>query len=228
MKLQAQLRFKHGIIMEILEKYGITIKQLSTMCGWNYNSLVQFIGLRVNAGQGPNNRDKLFQVLYKMEPGITYEDIFPENLKTAVEVFGHTRKSIKDIPIDRMLQYNNSIPLEQKSHENEILEEVDKEIFYEALNSLPPRNQMVLRMIYGIGYDREYTLREIGEKINRTQELVRRIRNKSQKMIWQYIYEHRSSFIYDLYNDCDYRRLFHLIKDKYGVAEAHKLGLNYY
>jgi RNA polymerase primary sigma factor len=44
-----------------------------------------------------------------------------------------------------------------------------------ALSSLPPREEKVLRMRYGIGEERNYTLKEVGEHFNLTRERIRQI-----------------------------------------------------
>jgi len=44
-----------------------------------------------------------------------------------------------------------------------------------ALSFLPPREEKVLRMRYGIGEERNYTLKEVGEHFNLTRERIRQI-----------------------------------------------------
>jgi RNA polymerase primary sigma factor len=44
-----------------------------------------------------------------------------------------------------------------------------------ALSALPPREEKVLRMRYGIGEERNYTLKEVGEHFNLTRERIRQI-----------------------------------------------------
>jgi RNA polymerase primary sigma factor len=52
-----------------------------------------------------------------------------------------------------------------------------------ALRSLPERETMVLRMRYGLGDGREYTLEEVGQYFNLTRERIRQIELKALKAI---------------------------------------------
>jgi RNA polymerase primary sigma factor len=52
-----------------------------------------------------------------------------------------------------------------------------------ALRTLPERETMVLRMRYGLGDGREYTLEEVGQHFNLTRERIRQIELKALKAI---------------------------------------------
>jgi RNA polymerase primary sigma factor len=52
-----------------------------------------------------------------------------------------------------------------------------------ALRTLPERETMVLRMRYGLGDGREYTLEEVGQYFNLTRERIRQIELKALKAI---------------------------------------------
>jgi len=54
-----------------------------------------------------------------------------------------------------------------------------------ALHELPERETMVLRMRYGLGDGREYTLEEVGQYFNLTRERIRQIELKALKTIQQ-------------------------------------------
>jgi RNA polymerase primary sigma factor len=54
-----------------------------------------------------------------------------------------------------------------------------------ALRELPERETMVLRMRYGLGDGREYTLEEVGQFFNLTRERIRQIELKALKTIQQ-------------------------------------------
>lgn len=55
----------------------------------------------------------------------------------------------------------------------------------EALSGLEPREQEVLRMRFGIGYDKGFTLDEIGAYFGLTRESIRQIERRSMKKIRQ-------------------------------------------
>ena len=71
--------------------------------------------------------------------------------------------------------------------ENENVDAVDGEsqkesMMYEielALNSLPTKQQMVLKSLYGIGMDRPLGMEDIGEEMGLTRERVRQIRDQA-------------------------------------------------
>lgn len=52
---------------------------------------------------------------------------------------------------------------------------LDADVLYEKLATLTPREEEVLRLRYGIGHNREYTLEEVGQKFCVTRERVRQI-----------------------------------------------------
>ena len=51
------------------------------------------------------------------------------------------------------------------------------------LNKLNKREQTILRMCYGVGYERAYTLEEIGDKLNLTRERIRQLKEKALKQL---------------------------------------------
>ena len=48
-----------------------------------------------------------------------------------------------------------------------------------ALSSLPAKQQMVLKCLYGIGMDRPLGMEDIGEEMGLTRERVRQIRDQA-------------------------------------------------
>lgn len=52
-----------------------------------------------------------------------------------------------------------------------------------ALATLPPRQEKVIRMRFGVGEARDYTLEELGEKFSLTRERVRQIEEKSLRRL---------------------------------------------
>jgi RNA polymerase primary sigma factor len=56
-------------------------------------------------------------------------------------------------------------------------------IITDILDEVPDREEKVLRMFYGIGYPREFTLDEIGRELKLTRERVRQIKNKTLRRL---------------------------------------------
>jgi RNA polymerase primary sigma factor len=57
----------------------------------------------------------------------------------------------------------------------ETLDRDMREKIEQALEVLPPRQRVIMRMRYGIGLSTEYNLEEIGEVLNLTRERVRQL-----------------------------------------------------
>jgi RNA polymerase primary sigma factor len=60
-----------------------------------------------------------------------------------------------------------------------------REQIEDALRGLPERETTVLRMRYGLGDGREYTLEEVGQHFNLTRERIRQIELKALKRLQQ-------------------------------------------
>jgi RNA polymerase primary sigma factor len=63
-----------------------------------------------------------------------------------------------------------------------ISESLQKEI-ERSLSTLTERERDVVRLFYGIGFNHEYTLEEIGDKFDLTRERVRQIKEKAIKRL---------------------------------------------
>jgi RNA polymerase primary sigma factor len=55
----------------------------------------------------------------------------------------------------------------------------------EVLASLSPREARVLRLRFGLGHDRAYTLEEVGQKFGLTRERIRQIEGKALRRLRQ-------------------------------------------
>jgi RNA polymerase primary sigma factor len=60
-----------------------------------------------------------------------------------------------------------------------------KKIIDNILANMTQREETILRMYYGIDYDKEFTLEEIGNKLKLTRERVRQIKNKSLRKLFR-------------------------------------------
>lgn len=63
--------------------------------------------------------------------------------------------------------------------DNELIKESLKEEIRRVLKTLSPREENIVKMYFGIGYNRPYTLEEIGERLELTRERVRQIKEKA-------------------------------------------------
>jgi RNA polymerase primary sigma factor len=69
------------------------------------------------------------------------------------------------LPMDQVLKY-------------QLFEDID-----EVLRDLPPRDERVLRLRFGIGVDSEHTLEEIGEQFGISRERIRQIEQTALRKI---------------------------------------------
>jgi RNA polymerase primary sigma factor len=69
--------------------------------------------------------------------------------------------------------------------EDEIERKELKAVFDAILASMSQREEAILRMYYGIDFDREFTLEEIGQKLKLTRERVRQIKNKALRKLYK-------------------------------------------
>jgi RNA polymerase primary sigma factor len=68
----------------------------------------------------------------------------------------------------------------QVTYENMLRERVE-----EVLSTLTPREARILRLRFGLGHDRAYTLEEVGQKFGLTRERIRQIEGKALRRLRQ-------------------------------------------
>ncbi len=69
--------------------------------------------------------------------------------------------------------------------EDEIERKELKALLNSVLAAMSRREEIVLRMYYGIDFDKEFTLEEIGDKLKLTRERVRQIKNKALRKLFR-------------------------------------------
>ena len=76
--------------------------------------------------------------------------------------------------------------IEDKEVESPVETVIDvtvRDMINEILKTLSPKEEKVIKMRFGIGYDREYTLEEIGQEFSVTRERIRQIESKALKSL---------------------------------------------
>ncbi len=180
MLIEAILRFKHARVMQVLKANNLTIKKLAEMSGWNQTTLGNFLRLQTV----PKDKTKysaLFEALQVLDPMITHEEVFPEYLKKAVEVFT-TRKQTTDVnvlqladrSVDMLALEDHSMHADDSVNSCEQTKELRK-----ALGELLPREVRILEMYYGLDNDGEKTLDEIGIALSLSSKRTRLIRDRA-------------------------------------------------
>jgi len=80
-----------------------------------------------------------------------------------------------------IMENSEATPTDQQSHSESMTYEIEL-----VLNSLPEKEQKVLRYLYGIGMDTPMGMEDIGTKFNLTRERVRQIRDKALSTLRQH------------------------------------------
>jgi RNA polymerase primary sigma factor len=80
-----------------------------------------------------------------------------------------------------IMENSEAIPTDQQSHAESMTYEIEL-----VLNSLPEKEQKVLRYLYGIGMDTPMGMEDIGTQFNLTRERVRQIRDKALSTLRQH------------------------------------------
>jgi len=196
MEIQAKLSFRHGLIMKTLNNANISIKDLSDMCGWNYQNLLCFINFR----HIPKceNRESLFFTLKAIDNTISEEDIFPE-IYNKIKGFLKTRSTIRDIPVENLLSCNpDKFAIEDKT-ENRLLLKIDmKKAFKEIKHLLNEREKTVIKMSFGFGKKEAYTLDEIGEEVRVSRERVRQIKERALNKLKNKLQKYKGIYSLDI------------------------------
>ncbi len=102
-------------------------------------------------------------------------DIFDTNISSIDESFG---SEDDDTNIGDMNLFN-SYSASKNDYEKDVEADFNKKMIGSLLTILTPREQTIIKMSFGIGYDREYELAEIGDKMKLTTERVRQMKISS-------------------------------------------------
>ena len=98
-------------------------------------------------------------------------------LRKAIGAFKTTNQPLS---LDLMCSLNETIMDQHvRQPEDAMLDEQEHEDLQRILESIDEREGEVLRMRYGIGYDKPLTLEEVGVRVNITRERVRQIENEA-------------------------------------------------
>ena len=102
--------------------------------------------------------------------------------------FRNMKKTAQDVfisdPIDTDREGNAITLMDIIADDTNIVEDIDKQIKLNLLNTylndvLTPRERIIVRMRYGIGYKKEYTQREVAKKLDISRSYVSRIEKKA-------------------------------------------------
>jgi len=191
--IRAEIRFKNASFISALKDCGYnSIQHFSRESGIRYNHLINYANLEM-----------IFDNTYHYQSNIIATD-FTETKKLMMELLcsdewtlfeqyrdvvgdkSQPKKIVTDIPVDKIVSLQNKdiLKLEASNPTDEILiNDSLKTDMNDILNSLKQRERELLQRLFGIGYDKEYTLDEVAEIYGLTRERVRQIRDKAFRRI---------------------------------------------
>lgn len=107
----------------------------------------------------------------------------PERLRETVLAFQEpvaleTPIGDGDTQFGDMIPDQQSVPPDAHVHRSELTEQLDR-----ILSILTPREQTVIRLRFGIGYDEASTLEQVGQSLSVTRERIRQIEAKALKKL---------------------------------------------
>ena len=107
----------------------------------------------------------------------------PERLRETVQAFQEpvaleTPIGDGDTQFGDMIPDQQAVPPDAHVHRGELTQQLDR-----ILSSLTPREQTVIRLRFGIGYDEASTLEQVGQSLSVTRERIRQIEAKALKKL---------------------------------------------
>lgn len=179
METRAELKFKHGIMVKFLQDKKMTIKTLASLADINEAAVGRLV--RFKGKLNKENQEKLLKAMKVLKSDICKDDIFPDDLSKAIEVFNENRIVTKDIDLSKAIPVSNIagyIAGPESDPDINIKQMDDKKIINKVLNIVSDKEKEVIKIWYGLdGKDR--TLKEIGEHFNLHHSRIRQIKIKA-------------------------------------------------
>jgi RNA polymerase primary sigma factor len=107
----------------------------------------------------------------------------PERLRETVQAFQEPVALEKpvgegDTEFGELIPDLQTVPPDAHVHRREMTQQLDR-----ILSTLTPREQTVIRLRFGIGYDEPCTLEQVGQSLSVTRERIRQIEAKALKKL---------------------------------------------
>jgi RNA polymerase primary sigma factor len=168
------------------------VKFISYAVWWIRQAILQALAEQVSAVRLPMNKRNLLKEISETarrlgqgrgdEPH--YSEVAWALGRSEREVMETVRATRPSQSFDREFSRDDSRNLlqaladkSQQPADERVLKGLDREKIHAMLDTLGEREARVLRLYYGLGYGRTYTLQEIGNTLNITRERVRQIRD---------------------------------------------------
>lgn len=195
MKVAVVARLKNAILYDAAKKVG-SARQLAIHLGVHPTEVGKWMNfgavpsiLRHAPGMAPpmNNGHKrdwdALESKLLLLTGHTLDEIFPEEVRG--EKFLKQQKRIEtilEISVERLMSAG-AVPQLAPAPDDILFREDKAEALREALTTLTPREEIVLKMRFGLGGNEEMTLAEVGQHFNLTAQRIRMIEAKALRKL---------------------------------------------
>lgn len=187
-------------LIKAAERFDETrgFKFISYAVWWIRQSILQALAEQSRIVRLPINRighiNKMKRIFTKLEQEYEREpttleisqalELAPADVKRAID---NSRRYISmDAPLsddDGSNMYDVLLSEDASGPDKELLTDSLRKEIERALNTLTPREAMVIRLYYGLNGHHSHTLEEIGEEFNITRERIRQIKEKGIKRL---------------------------------------------
>ncbi len=170
-----QIKIKNAPLLELMKLQGYAnAAELSRASGIGQSVIGLYLNLKQVPWSKPRNSWK--QSVLDLAKCL---QVLPEHMFPAQHIEQCLPKNSIEATVDlQALQALSAGELEP-SIEARLLEECNVNAVDDALDCLDEREQKILRMHHGIGYEEAYTLAEIADALGVTTERIRQIQNRA-------------------------------------------------
>lgn len=182
-------------LLKAIEKFNpkMGTKFLTYASWWIKQAILQSLGENNRHIRLPANRINIIEQVKKTKSQLsqtfqrepTEQEIFTEMDVDSSEVYTqHTvnyHAPIKEGDSGHTIILDTLCNIEIPSPDAKLMKDAFKEEFEMVLSQLDDREIRILKMLYGIDYERTHTLEEVGDALDLTRERVRQIKMRALK-----------------------------------------------
>ncbi|MCB0293764.1 MAG: sigma-70 family RNA polymerase sigma factor, partial [Calditrichaeota bacterium] len=149
-----------------------------------YSRVVRLPLNRVGLISKVNQLVRNLEQKYNREP--SYEEISDELEISIPDISEAMSSSAFHVSLDQPIHRSEDGTMKEiirnpdsKMPDGDLVKESLKQEIRRVLKSLTPREEKIIKMYFGVDYERPYTLEEIGERLKLTRERVRQIKERA-------------------------------------------------
>ena len=174
--LLAVVTFKNGLLRDAMETSGLSCKEVAALAGINRNYLYALGGLRIN----PYKKGSLTPIKAAAAIAEVLDkdvgEIFPPSLYV-VDIPRRIEKRYDSLEVISLLEAKQTKLLKFSTHEGEdFIQQNDvRRVLDEAMGTLIPRHEKILKMRFGLDGEGIHTLGEVADAFGVTKERIRQV-----------------------------------------------------